>query len=413
MTSSEKLASNLDAKDKLAAIKEKYQLPPETIYLDGNSLGPVLKSIPNTISNVVENEWGNDLVGSWNSNNWIELPTLVGEKIAPLIGAGPGQVICADSVSVNLFKLLACALELNAKRNIVLSEASNFPTDLYIAEGVSSMVGNKKCQLILSSEAKIEDSLSDEVAVLLLTQVDFRSGKLHDIQSITAAAHQAGIIVIWDLAHSAGALPLRLDEWRVDFAVGCGYKYLNGGPGAPAFIYAAKRHHDHVQQPLKGWMGHKAPFEFEARYSAGSGMRQFLCGTPPILSMSALNSALNVFDSLSMDQVRDKAIALSSFFQELVQQDSSLDCLNLVSPSEPTQRGNQLAYQHPDAYAICQALIDRKVIADFRSPDILRLGFSPLFLSFMDIAQAAKILGDVMSSRSYLDARFQQRQQVT
>jgi kynureninase len=407
------IADELDRSDPLSAIKNEFELPPNLIYLDGNSLGPMLKSIKSAALEVVQEQWGNGLITSWNQHNWIDLPITVGEKIAPIIGAAPGQVVCTDSVSINLFKLISCALELNPARHTVLSEATNFPTDLYIAEGLESLLGEEKFQLKLSHAGDIEASLNPEVAVLMLTQVDFRSGKLHDIKAVTAAAHKLGIVVVWDLAHSAGAVPLELDEWKVDFAVGCGYKYLNGGPGAPAFIYAAKRHHHKLRQPLRGWMGHKAPFNFDIQYSASPDIRQFLCGTPPIISMHILSTALDVFQGLSMQQIREKAIALALLFENLVAKSKLLDEMRLDSPSEPTKRGNQLAFKHPQAYAICQALISENVIADFRSPDILRFGFSPLFLSFRDIAKAVQTLESLFETRSYLQLQFRQRQKVT
>jgi kynureninase len=407
------IAEDLDRSDPLAAIKNQFELPPNTVYLDGNSLGPMLKSIKTAAIDVVQEQWGNGLITSWNQHNWIDLPTTVGEKIAPLLGAAPGQVVCTDSVSINLFKLMSCALELNPGRHVVLSEASNFPTDIYMAEGLASLLGEGKFQLQLSQSEEIVESLNPDVAVLLLTQVDFRSGKLHDIEKITTRAHELGIVVIWDLAHSAGALPLELDAWNVDFAVGCGYKYLNGGPGAPAFIYAAKRHHSSIHQPLRGWMGHKAPFNFDLNYSASSDIRQFLCGTPPIISMHILSTALDVFQGLSMQQLREKAVALAQLFERLISESELLNDMQLNSPSEPSQRGNQLAYKHPQAYAICQALIAEKVVADFRSPDILRFGFSPLFLSFTDIAKAVQTLENLFETKSYLQAQFNQRQKVT
>ena len=406
-------AETLDINDPLKDLKSRFDLPSDTVYLDGNSLGPALKSMKSAMAEVVQEQWGNGLITSWNKHNWIDLPITVGEKIAKLIGAAPGQVICTDSVSINLYKLLSCALNLNAGRRIVLTESTNFPTDIYIADGIKSVLGNDNCQIVLCPDANILDALSEDVAVLMLTQVDFRSGKLHDIAKVTAAAHSFGIIVIWDLAHSAGALPLELDAWNVDFAVGCGYKYLNGGPGAPAFIYAAKRHHRSIKQPLQGWMGHKAPFDFEIDYKASQDIRQFLCGTPPIISMHMLNTALDIFEGINMQQVRDKAISLSLFFESLISESKSCTSLELASPSEPSQRGNQLAYQHPDAYAICQALIARNVIADFRSPDILRFGFSPLFLSFSDIAKAVMTLESLFETKSFLDPKYNQRHRVT
>jgi len=406
-------AEQLDLNDPLAAIKNKFELPPNTLYLDGNSLGPMLKSIKQASIDVIQEQWGKGLITSWNAHDWIDLPLTVGEKIAPLIGAAPGQVICTDSVSINLFKLIGCAMKLNPERHLLMTETNNFPTDIYIAESIQAFLGNDQCQLTYAKSGELIESLNQDIAVLLLTQVDFRSGRLHDIEQITNAAHKLGIIVIWDLAHSVGALPLELDAWNVDFAVGCGYKYLNGGPGAPAFIYAAKRHHSRIQQPLAGWMGHKAPFNFEVEYAADPGIRQFLCGTPPIISMHVLNTALDVFQDITMQQVRDKAMALLALFEASVKESNLLSELHLASPTAPAERGNQLAYRHPQAYAICQALIAEGVIADFRSPDVLRFGFSPLFLSFADIVKAVQTLEQLFEEKSYKKHELKHRQKVT
>ncbi|MFK7865549.1 MAG: kynureninase [Pseudohongiellaceae bacterium] len=406
-------AQALDKKDTLAHVKNLFSLPADTVYLDGNSLGPLLKTVQQTVLRVVKNQWGEDLIASWNRHNWIDLPVETGEKIAPLLGAEKEQVICCDSVSINLFKVLACALQLNPGRKLLLSQEENFPTDLYAAEGLQNLLGQEHCQLITAREDELELALSDDVAVLLLTHVNFRTGKLHDIKRLTHAAHQLGIIVVWDLAHSAGVLPLSLDDWRVDFAVGCGYKYLNGGPGAPAFIYAAKRHQEKITQPLQGWMGHSAPFDFSQKYLAADGMAQFLSGTPQIISMSALHEALNLFDDLAISDIREKGIQLMNFFEFAKAKFPLLDQLTLLSPSEPALRGSQLAYAHPEAFSICQNLIASNVIADFRKPNVLRLGFSPLVLSFEDIFRCVTELNSILESKSYLSSIYSKKQKVT
>ena len=402
-----------DNADGIAHLKEQFEIPAGKIYLDGNSLGPVSISAKKAALDVVEQQWGNDLISSWNKHSWIDLPINTGEKIAKLVGAAPGQIICCDSISINLFKILHSALQLNPNRQIILSQDDNFPTDLYVTEGLQQILGIQQCELVSVADTDIENQLTGQVAVLLLTHVNFRNGKTHNIEKITRAAHAKGIIVVWDLAHSVGVLPLSLDDWNVDFAVGCGYKYLNGGPGAPAFIYAADRHQNSFQQPLQGWMGHMAPFDFSKHYCAGQGMTQFLSGTPPVISMSVLNASLDVFDHVSIAEIRHKAIALMSFFQELKQASPELNELQLISPENSNERGSQLAYSHPDAYGICQNLIDNNVIADFRMPDVLRLGFSPLFLSFQDIHTAITELNLIMTSKSYLAVQFTAKQKVT
>lgn len=409
--------ASLDAADPLAAKREEFMLPKNTIYLDGNSLGAMPKVAALRASQVLTEQWSQDLIKSWNSHNWIDLPHTVGEKIAPLLGAAPGQVICCDSTSVNLFKVLSCAMLMQPGRSKILSQAGNFPTDLYMVQGLASLLGEQNCQLVLVDDSEepdaLERAITPEIAVLLLTQVDFRSGRLLDMQRLTALAHAQGVLVIWDLAHSAGALPIELDAWQVDFAVGCGYKYLNGGPGAPAFLYAATRHHAHIMQPLTGWMGHQAPFSFTTTYQKAPGIAQFLTGTPAIIAMSVLDAALSVFADIAIQDVRHKSLALSHCFHQLVEKQPALASLNLITPLQPNARGSQLAYQHPQAYALCQALTKRGVIADFRAPNILRLGFTPLYLRYADVGDAVAILADIMASQEYLKPEYAVKQKVT
>jgi len=403
----------MDARDSLAGKRAEFELPSGLIYFDGNSLGPLPKSARRRVSEVVEQQWGQHLIRSWNDHHWIDLPIEVGEKIAPLIGAAPQQTICCDSISVNLFKLLACALQINRGRSVVLTQVDNFPADLYIAENLSRFQIAESCQLKAVTEQEIEAQLNSSVAVLMLTHVNYKSGAMHDMERITQLAHQHGIIVVWDLAHSTGAVPLALDDWQVDFAVGCGYKYLNGGPGAPAFVYAAQRHHANLRQPLQGWMGHKTPFAFASAYEPAPGVRQFLSGTPAILSMSTLDAALHVFDKIDLQDLREKSLGLSSLFLELIRSDEIFNELRLQSPEDVTRRGSQLAYSHPAAYAISQALIERNIIVDFRTPDILRLGFAPLYISYQDVWNSIAIFKQIMAGKIYLDEKYSSPKTVT
>lgn len=403
----------LDKADPLAKKRLEFDLPTNTVYLDGNSLGALPTAVKSRIADVVSKQWGNHLIRSWNDHHWIDLPISVGNKIAPIIGAEPGQVICCDSISVNLFKLLSSALSLNSARSIVLSTQDNFPTDLYMAQGLSELLGPDLCQLQLVAEEQIEHNLNEDVAVLLLTQVNFRTGQLLNMEKLTQLAHKKGILVIWDLAHSAGALPVELDKCKVDFAVGCGYKYLNGGPGAPAFLYVAKRHHALVKQPLSGWMGHAKPFSFDPEYQSASNINQFLSGTPCVISMSTLDAALDVWQDVDILEIRQKSIALCDVFIRTVQMHDCLHELQLCSPNEANQRGSQLAFSHDNAFAICQALIEKGVIADFRAPNILRFGFTPLYTSFEDIWQAVNTLVDVVENELYKEPRFNLALKVT
>jgi len=405
-----------DTADPLAAHRRHFELPTDTIYLNGNSLGPLSTASKHRVREVVESQWGNDLISSWNKHQWIDLPLTVGEKIAPLIGAAPGQVLCCDSVSVNLFKLLAAALTNRAgKRTVILSQQDNFPSDLYIAEGLINLLQEHgiSAELRLVAAENLEEGIAQSPDVLLLTHVNFRTGAVHDMQRLTARAHDHDVPVIWDLSHSAGAMELALDDCQVDFAVGCGYKFLNGGPGAPAFLYVASRLQAELQQPLQGWMGHKQPFAFEPKYVPDAGINQLQTGTPSILSMSALDAALSCFEGLTTTQLREKSLALSTMFLSLLEEDLTCESLTLVSPREPEQRGAQLSFSHDDAFPISQALIEAGVIVDFRAPDLIRLGFSPLFLSFNEVAKSAAILRQILTEGQFRQERFSVRAKVT
>lgn len=409
-------AKQLDNCDKLSSLIQQFVIPDSLIYLDGNSLGPMPEKAKLRAIDVVQNQWAKDLITSWNKHAWIELPRTVGKKIARLIGSHPDSVIACDSISVNLFKLLSVAINKQEGRNVVLSQSDNFPTDLYMVEGLQSLIGEHKITLQTceaDSVTEVLDERGEQVAALLLTHVNFRSGEIHDMQALTKKAHEKGVLVIWDLAHSAGVLPLHLDECEIDFAVGCGYKYLNGGPGAPAFVYVNKKHLKNLKQPLSGWMGHATPFAFSPSYKASDDIQQMLCGTPNVISMSVLDAALEVFDGLDMQDIRSKSIAMCEFVKAVIEQQVGLKDLELSSPIDAHKRGSQLAYAHPKAYEICQALIKRGVVADFRAPNILRLGFSPLFLSFQACLDAIEILCDIMLDKVFLSDEFAHRNTVT
>jgi kynureninase len=407
-------AQELDEQDILRHKRREFDLPKDIIYLDGNSLGPVTYAVKKRAVDVVEKQWQPDLIKSWNTHGWIHLPQQVGAKIAPLIGAEAANVIACDSISVNLYKLLCVCLEQQASdvnRTKILTQKGNFPTDGYIAQGLIQQKPEYTLHFI--DEKSILSALNEDVAVLMLTHVNYKTGDVLDMAAITAEAHAKGILVIWDLAHTAGILPIKLENWQVDYAVGCGYKYLNGGPGAPAFVYAARRHHSYIKQPLSGWMGHAAPFAFSQDYAAAPGVAAFLCGTPSILSMSVLDAALEVFSDVDMAHVKDKTLALSEHFLSLWQATGLAQILPCISPMSAGNRGGQLAFTHPEAYAICQALIGTGVVGDFRAPNVLRLGFAPFYLSFTDIVASVQRLVEIMEDSTYLQEQYQVKQAVT
>jgi len=404
-----------DTNDALAPLRALFELPPGVIYLDGNSLGALPKATPQRVRQVVRDEWGRDLIKSWNSAGWITLPQRVGDKIARLVGAQAGELVVADSTSVNLFKVLSTALAIvradAPRRARIVSERSNFPTDLYIAEGLARERG---LQLVLAEPDEIAGTLDERTALLVLTQVNYRTGRLHDMAALTRRAHNAGALAVWDLAHSAGALPVDLHAAGADFAVGCGYKYLNGGPGAPAFVWAHPRHAERFWQPLSGWMGHACPFEFTSDYRPAAGIARYLCGTPPVLSLAALECGVDTVLAADMAALREKSLALTSLFIELVESRCAGFGLSLVTPREAALRGSQVCFSRAEGgYAIVQALIERGVIGDFRSPDILRFGFTPLYTSFTDAWDAVEHLVQVLESGQWRETRFNQRAAVT
>jgi kynureninase len=399
-------AKTLDRDDPLARYRDLFALLENIIYLDGNSLGALPKSVIARTQQVVAEQWGRDLITSWNTHDWIDLPRRVGDKIAPLIGAEPGTVIATDSTSINIFKLLAVALAKRPGRKVIVTEEGNFPTDVYIAGGVAGLMGEGRSVRIVLAE-QLADAMRDDVAVVLLTEVSYRTGAKLDMAALTARAHAAGALIIWDLAHSAGAFPVDLAATKADFAVGCGYKYLNGGPGAPAFAYVAPQHLANLRQPLNGWMGHDKPFDFAPDYVPASGIDALRVGTPPVMSMSALDAALDVFAGVDLAAVKAKADALFDLFVGNLPSG-----LELLTPRDPARRGTQISLRHPDAYAVMQALIARGVIGDFRQPDIMRFGLTPLYLRFADIARATEILGEVVANRAWDRPEFKHRAKV-
>ena len=410
-------AQALDAADPLAALRAQFELPEGLIYLDGNSLGVLPRATAARVQQVVKDEWGTQLIRSWNSAGWIDLPQRVGDKIARLVGAGAGELVVADSTSVNLFKVLSAALTITRadapQRTRIVSERSNFPTDLYIAEALARERG---FELVLADVDALPGLLDERCAVLMLTHVNYRSGRLHDMAALTAAAHAAGALTVWDLAHSAGAVPVDLTAADADFAVGCGYKYLNGGPGAPAFVWAHPRHAGRFWQPLAGWMGHAAPFEFTPGYRPAPGIARYLCGTPAVISLAALECGVDTVLAAEpfggMTALRKKSLALTQLFAERVA--ATCPQLTLVSPTDDGLRGSQACFAHADiAYPVVQALIARGVIGDFRAPNILRFGFTPLYLRFVDAWDAAEHVREVLASGEWRRPEFNQRHAVT
>jgi kynureninase len=400
-------ARALDAADPLRDFRERFVLPEGVIYLDGNSLGVLPRATAARQAEVVALEWGERLIRSWNASGWIEAPARIGAKIAGLIGAKPHEVIVADSTSVNLYKLLVAAAALS-DRPALLTEAGNFHTDLHIASGAAELTG---LRLDVAPRAEIEGRVGAETNLLLLTHVHYKTAVRFDMAAVTAHARAAGALTLWDLSHSAGAVPLRLNEDGAELAVGCGYKYLNGGPGAPAFLYVAEHLQERLVSPLRGWMGHAAPFDFTDDYVPAPGIARFLAGTPPILSLSALESGVESFDGAGMDALWAKSVALWDYFAALMA--ARCPDLERISPAEPAARGSHISFRHLHAFEICQALIEAGVIGDFRSPDVLRFGITPLYLRFEDLCRAADICAGILESESWRDARYSVRGRVT
>ena len=403
-------AKALDADDPLKGMRERFFLPEGLIYLDGNSLGAMPSAAPGRMDEVVRGEWGRDLICSWNVHDWIGAPQRVGDKIARLVGAGPGEVVVADSTSVNIFKLLGAALAHNVGRKVILTEPGDFPTDLYIAQGLAAQFG---AEVRVVEANALEAAIDDDVAVLMLTHVHYKSGRRRDVAALTAAAHAKGALVLWDLSHSAGAIAVDLNGAGADLAVGCGYKYLNGGPGAPAFLFVAERLQGVLASPLTGWMGHAEPFAFVDDYRPAPGIDRFLCGTPSILALTALETAIDLFLETDLTALHAKGQGLCDLFIDQVSAFAAVHDLRLVTPSGPQRRGSHVSFAHPQGYPLVQALIDHGVVGDFRTPDVVRFGFTPLYVGYEDVWRAAEALKSLLESGVWREPRYAVRAKVT
>ena len=402
----------LDRADPLRAFREQFVVPEDLIYLDGNSLGMMPRVCATRAREVVEHEWANTLISSWNDHGWIDLPLRAGARIAPLVGAHKDEVVVCDSTSINLFKALASAAMLRPQRKVIVTNTGNFPTDVYIAEGLCKLLGNGYT-LRHAEPKKMLGALDDQVAAVAYSHVDYKTARIEDMGGMTAAIHKAGALAIWDLSHSAGAIPVDLNGADADFAVGCGYKYLNGGPGAPAFIFAARRHHDTMQQPLSGWLGHAAPFAFESNYRPATGIARMITGTPAVISMSVLDAAIRIISEAGIERLRAKSMQMTSLLVDLVAQECGGYGLTLASPMDATKRGSHLIFGHDEGYAIVQALKARGVVGDFRTPNFIRLGIAPIYLSYAELWEAVQRLKAVMQGKEWNEERFRVRAAVT
>ncbi|MGO4908981.1 kynureninase [Pseudorhodobacter sp. W20_MBD10_FR17] len=393
-----------------ASLRAQFDLPKGVIYLDGNSLGPLPKAAAARVARTITDEWGQMLITGWNKAGWMAQPSNIGDRIARLIGAEAGSVVMGDTLSIKVYQALASALEMNPTRRVILSDIGNFPSDLYMADGLCRTLGQGYTLKTVAPEAVL-DAIDDTIAVTMITEVDYRTGRKHDMQAITERAHQHGALTVWDLAHSAGALPVHLAQCNADFAVGCTYKYLNSGPGGPAFIYVAPRHQETARPALSGWLGHAAPFAFDLDYTPGAGIERMRVGTPPVLQLAALEASLDIWDQADMDDVRAQSITLTDRFIAGVE--AACPTLTLASPRDGKQRGSQASFRHPEGYAIMQACIAQGVIGDFRAPDILRFGFTPLYTSEQDVDSAITILAKIMETSLWDRPEYKTRAKVT
>jgi len=401
-----------DASDPTSAWRDLFVIPDGVIYLDGNSLGPLPRAAAATLRHTIEQEWGDGLIKSWNSAGWFDLPLRLGDRIGALLGAAPGQTVVSDTTSINLYKAVHAAIGLRPGRDVVIAEAASFPTDLYILEGVMQSAGRPMQRRLVGVDGPSLASVLDErVAAVVLSHVDYRSGALLDIASVTRQVHDAGALVIWYLCHSAGVIEIEFDRHEIDFAIGCTYKYLNGGPGSPAYIAVATRHQACARNPLSGWWGHAAPFAFDRDFRPDAGIKSFLCGTPPIISLRGVDAALDTLHGIEVKAMREKSLALTDLFMARVT--ALLPGLEIVTPRPQAQRGSQVAIAFEHGYAVVQAMIERGVIGDFRAPDIMRFGFAPLYLRYQDVWDAADILSQSVAAEVWRDPRYNQRLAVT
>ena len=401
-------ALDADAAEPLGYLHALFALPDGVVYLDGNSLGALPVAVGPTVADSIAREWGTDLIGSWNDNGWWTLPTRVGDRIGALVGAAPGQVVCGDSTTIQLFQAMVALARLKPHRQVIITDGANFPTDQYVAESVARLLG---LELVRVRPDVLASVLDARTALVAFSAVDYRTGELWDAETITATVHGAGALMLWDLAHAAGALPFDLDGLGADAAVGCSYKYLNGGPGAPAWIYLPTRHQAVADLPLTGWHGHATPFDLAQHYVPAPGVERARIGTPPMLSMRALDAALDVFDGVALADLREKSLRLTGLVMDYVEE--FLPDVEIVTPRDPARRGSQVALRVESAYAVTQALIARGVVGDFRAPDLVRLGFTPLYLSFAQVWDALEILRDVLASGQWREPRFAVRAAVT
>lgn len=403
----EAYCTELDQSDELASLRDLFALPPNTIYLDGNSLGAQPHAALDQAQHIIRHEWGNDLIQSWNKAGWFQRPLQLGNELAPLIGAKPNEVAVTDSTSVNIFKAAAAALHLQrsqattAQRRVIVTERSNFPTDIYILQGLTHFLNDGYELRLVDNPDQLNAAIDHDVALVLLTHVNYRTGYMLDMAALTAYTHQQGALILWDLCHSAGAVPVDLHAANADFAVGCTYKYLNGGPGAPAFIWVPEKHQPHFTQPLTGWWAHQSPFEMQTHFQGAGDIRAALCGTQPIISLSLVSAGLDVFKRTTMAKIRAKSLALTDLFIQLIEEQCSGHPLQLETPRHHAQRGSQVSIAHPHGYAIIQALIERGVVGDYREPHIMRFGFTPLYTSFSDVWRAVAILKDILDHQRY------------
>ena len=407
----------LDAQDTLAPLREQFALPEGVIYLDGNSLGARPKASLERAQAVIAEEWGNGLIRSWNSAGWADLSQRLGNRLAPLIGAGEGEVVITDTTSINLFKVLSAALSVQRQRaparKVIVSEASNFPTDLYIAQGLAELLQQGYSLRLVNSPDELPEAIDGDVAVVMLTHVNYKTGYMYDMQAMTQLIHECGALTIWDLAHSAGAVPVDLRGADADYAIGCTYKYLNGGPGSQAFAWVSPKLCNLVAQPLAGWFGHTRQFAMESAYEPSQGIARYLCGTQPITSLAMVECGLDIFAQTDMQSLRRKSLALTDLFIERVEQRCAAHDLKLVTPREHAKRGSHVSFEHPEGYAVIQALIARGVIGDYREPRIMRFGFTPLYTSFTEVFDAVQILGEILDQKTWAQAQFQVRHSVT
>ncbi|QND64504.1 kynureninase [Mesorhizobium loti] len=403
----------MDATDPLRAMRDRFILPEGVIYLDGNSLGAASHAVFGELQQAATQEWAQDLIRAWNTAGWFEMPIELGDQLGRLMGAAAGQTVVCDTTSTNIYKVLHAALEMRPGRLAIVAEGDSFPTDLYIAEGVASTRDGVLLRLAGVDAPTVEELIDESVAVVLVNHVNYKSGELRDMAALTRKAHAVGALIVWDLCHTAGALPVELDHANADFAIGCTYKYLNGGPGAPAFIYAAQRHHGEISQPLSGWWGHARPFAFERGYVAGTGIRRFLCGTQPVLSMRALKGALAIWNDVDMAALRKKSVALTELFIQLVEAKCGAYGLTLETTRDAARRGSQVSFLHDHGYQIMRALIERGVIGDFRAPSTIRFGFTPLYVGYKDVWLAVEVLEDILRTGAWKDQRFAVKEAVT